>query len=154
MKYIKYLFIVSLICFTLTACGNEIPIDNNGNNDGAETDNEGIETGKYKVEKSGNSVLIKTNEGSVFTVTDYKFSGDSIESITMTQKYAYNDLASIAYNALLQETTIMEQYVDVKLSGNTIILKFNDDLKASYSGISQEEFYNLMYDTYKTYIEN
>lgn len=94
-----------------------------------------------------------TNDGSASSTTEYKFSKGALTSATVTQKYSSSSLAQTMYDTMINESAISNQYVDMKVSGNTITMNLKSEILTAYSGMSQDDVYNLMYQTYSAYMD-
>lgn len=146
MKKILIIILTSLALFTFTGCGKEKKVE--------EPEPEKVlEVGKCRVKNNKNEVLVMTNDGTAINTTKYVFNNDTVESIIITQKYSNKDLAKTSYEALMKETQMTEQYASIELNEDTIVLKTKNEVVTMYAGKSKETIYNLMLETYKTYLE-
>lgn len=145
-----------MLLIGLTGCGNneETPNnDNNNNQQQGEKNSNSLGVGKYKVEKKSNSILVITNDGSAISTTEYKFSNGFLTSAVVTQKCSSSSLAKTLYDAMKNESAITNQYVDIKLSGDTITMNIKNEVLIAYNGMNQDQVYDLMYQTYSAYME-
>ncbi len=155
-KVLMIVLLGELMCFTLTGCGdkeNTKPNNDNNNQQEEKQNNNSLGIGKYKVEKSGNSIFVITNDGSAISTIEYKFTSETLISATLTQKYSSSDLAKTMYNTMKDEPTMTNQYIDMKLSGDTITMNLKSEMLSVYSSMDQNAIYDLMYQTYSLYME-
>lgn len=147
-----------VMCFALTGCGDKESTNPNNDDNKQQEQNENnndnsLGVGKYKVEKSENSILVITNDGSAISTTEYKFSGGTLTSAVLTQKYSSSALAKTMYDTMKNEPTITNQYVGMNLKSDTITMNLKNEILSVYNGMDQNEIYNLMYETYSMYME-
>lgn len=123
-KFLKGLCVVvfTFLLLGITGCGNkENNIPNDNNEQEQNNDSFNLEVGKYKVEKSNNSVSVITNDGNAISMTTYYFENDKITSAKVIEEFSSKSIAETSYNVMKNETAIMNQYTDVKLDGKKII---------------------------------
>ena len=144
--------IVIFMGLIFVGCGSEEK-ENEGSNQTPVPSQSEVGLNKYKVEKSGNSILVITNDGAAISTTEYKFSNNTLTEAILTQKYASKELAKVSYETLKKEPMITEQYSDINQNGNTITLIFKSDILKAYTGMNIDAVYDLMVQTYEPYME-
>lgn len=154
-RFLKGLYIVVftfMLMVSLTGCDDK---NNSGNGANQEQDNSNVslEIGKYKVEKSGNSVSVITNDGSNISTTTYYFENNKISSAKVIEEFSSKSLAEASYNVMKNETEIIKQYSDIKLDGKRVVLTLKSDIIGAYDSFDFNTFYNLMYETYEPYMQ-
>lgn len=147
-----------VICFALTGCENKENVEpnndkNNQQQEEQKNNNNSLGVGKYKVEKKDNLILVITNDGSAISTTEYKFTNGTLTNAMLTQKYSSSALAKTMYDTMKNEPVITNQYVDMKLNGDTIIMSLKSEMLSIYNGMDQNAVYDLMYQTYSMYME-
>lgn len=157
-RFLKGFFTLLISCVllvSLTACNdkdNNVSNNNNKQEEQSEKNNN-LGIGKYKVEKKGNSVLVLTNDGNAISTTEYKFSNNVLTEAVLTQKFSSSSMAKTMYDTIKNETSITNQYVDLKVSGDTITMNYKTEILSAYTGMDKDALYNLMIETYSTYME-
>ena len=155
-KLIKGLCVVTftfvlLIC--LTGCGNKENNTPNDNKGQEQNNNSSLGVGKYKVEKSSNSVSVISNDGSGISTITYYFENDKITSAKATTEFSSKSIAESSYNTMKNESAIMNQYSDIKLDGKKVVLTFKSEILSAYDTFDLNAFYDLMNQTYQAYME-
>lgn len=148
-----------VMCFALVGCGKEETTNNGATNNGGTeqkdntNNNSSLGVGKYKVEKGNNSVAVITNDGSGISTTTYYFTGDKITSAILVEEFSSKSIAETSYNAMKNESAVMNQYSDIKLDGKRIVLTVKSEILSAYSSFGYDAFYDLMHDTYQAYMD-
>lgn len=147
-----------VMCLTLTGCGEKESNSGTNNNNIKEEEKENnsstdLGVGKYKVEKTNNSILVITNDGNSISTTKYEFSNEVLVGATLTQKCVSSAVAKSIYDTMKNEPSITNIYSDINISGDTITLKFKNENLVAYSGMSLNDMYNLLYQTYSSYMQ-
>lgn len=145
--------IIFVLLIGLAGCGNNEETPNSDNNQQQSQNNDNLGIGKYKVEKNNNSILVITNDGSAISTTEYKFLNGVLTNATITQKYLSSSVAKTLYDTMKNESAITNQYVDIKLSGDTITMNLKSEVLSAYDGMSQDQVYDLMNQTYSQLME-
>lgn len=157
MKKLFISIITITMCFILTGCKEKTNVVGKTDGDAKQQEQSNVNSlgiGKYKVEKNGNSILVVTNDGSAISTTEYKFTNNTLTNATLTQKYSSSAIAQTIYDTMKNEPTIINQYADMNISGDTIIMNIKNEILSVYNGMDQNTVYDLMYQTYSMYMGN
>jgi len=124
--------VVIVSTFVLTGCAsNNIPI------------------GSATVKNTGNSIIVKSNDGATMTTTTYVYTNNVISSVKSVQYY-YDNESSLeeAYNNMVSEPILLSNYKNIEKKDNTLELEFTEMLYEQYEDMSQDELYIYMKKLY------
>ena len=99
-------------------------------------------TGKYRLTKASDRVVVEWVKDTSKNKIEYIFSGDKLSSILITATYENDDQAKATYDSIMKNENAKKGLKDLRLEGNSIIYEADESQWSEIKDYSKDQVFD------------